>query len=390
MKRVLIVGGGTGGTMLANTLDKRAFQVTMLSASLDHVFQPALLYVAFANASSNIIRDERDLLSRHVRLIQECVTAIDLHHRVVTTENSTRYDYDAIVLATGVGVDTSAIAGLTEVRERFGDYHTTVAQARKLWAALDAFRGGTIALGQASPICKCPPSPVEGILLVDRLLRKRGLRERSRLVFFTPYPRAYPAEPMNEIIEPILKDRSIEIMPFFDVDRIDTEKRTIASIEGDTVAYDLPVVIAPFAGAQIAYEPADVVDPDRFLITDKETLRVKGFDSVFAIGDATNIPTSKAGVAAHLEAKIVARQLAGVPARFDGRTNCPVDLGDGRGTFVIGSFVAPVRKLRPNRLAHFMKMAMAKIYWLSLRGVLEPIFDVYFWLTRPKPAQVSR
>jgi sulfide:quinone oxidoreductase len=382
MQRVLIVGGGTGGTMLANKLAHK-FAVTLLSASSEHMFQPALLYVAFAHARANIVRDERRLLSRRVRFVQDRVRLVNLRDRAVETESGDRYEYDKIVLATGADTDVSQIAGLQEVNARFGDYHSTIAQARKVWASLDAFKGGTLALGQAAPICVCPPSPVEGILLADRLLRKKGLRDKSRLVFFTPYPRPYPAEPMSEIIEPIMQARGIEIMTFFDVDRIDPATRMIASIEGDTIEYDLPIVIPPFVGADIAYEPASVLDPDRFIVTDKETLHVKGFDSAFAIGDGANVPTSKAGVGAHIEAGIVARQLAGGTARFDGRTHCPVDLGDGTGTFVIGSFTAPVVKKRPSRLNHLMKVMFGWFYWITLSGLFDPMLDVYFWLTKP-------
>lgn len=386
MRRVLIIGGGTGGTMLANQLSRRVeFDVTVLSASPTHMFQPSLLYVACAHASSDIVRDERRLLPRHVRFVQDRATLIDLPQRTVKTASGARYDGDVLVLATGAHTDPGQIPGLAEINEKFGDYHSSVAQAEKLWAALDAFRGGTIALGQAAPICVCPPSPIEGILLIDRLLRQRGLREKSRLIFFTPYPRAYPAEPINEVVEPVMKERGIEIMTFFDVDRIDPDKRTIVSIEGDTIQYDLPIIVPPFVGAKIAYEPADAVDADGFIVTDKKTLHVKGLDTVFAIGDATNIPTSKAGIEAHLESEVVARQLRGMPATFDGRTNCPLDLADGRGTFVIGSFDAPVVKLKPNRINHLMKFLIGKFYWLSLRGIFNPMFDVYFALTKPRP-----
>lgn len=261
-----------------------------------------------------------------------------------------------------------------------------MAQAEKLWAKLDAFRGGTIVLGQSTPIIKCPPSPIEGILLTDELLRKRGLREKSRLVFISPYPRPYPAAPMNEIVEPILRARGIEVMNFFDVDRVDPETHTITSIEGDQVQYDLPILIPPFVGAKISYQPGDVVDEDGFIITDRETLRVKGTDTAFGIGDGSTTPTSKSGVAAHLEAKVIGKLLSGAPAKFDGRTNCPLDLAFGRGTFVVGSYNAPVVKSPPNRLKHYMKMIFARIYWLSLRGWLEPMFTVYFKLTEPKAA----
>lgn len=386
MERVAIVGGGTGATMLANSLDKRKFDVTVLSASAEHVFQPALLYVAFTNANPNISRDERKLLASSVRFEHDRVAKVDLRNRLISMESGASHGYDYVVLATGVKADVTEIPGLAEINAQFGDYHTSVAQAQKLWRSLDAFRGGTVVLGQASAICKCPPSPIEGILLVDRLLRERGLRAKSRLVFFSPYPRAYPAEPMNEILGPILAEREIEVMTIFDLDRIDSQTRTMFSIEGDEIHYDLPIVIPPFVGAEIVYDPPEVADPDRFIVADKETLRVKGFHDAFAIGDGTTIPTSKAGVAAHLEAKVVAKQLEGIAARFDGRTNCPVDLGDGRGTFVIGSFDAPVQKCRPNRLNHFFKAMMGRIYWLSLRGTLEPVFEAYFALTKPRKA----
>jgi sulfide:quinone oxidoreductase len=390
MKKVLIIGGGAGGTMLANALDKRQFDVTVLSKSPKHLFQPALLYVAFKNAALHVTRDERRLLARDVRFVEDAVTRIDLQDQTISTASGQRYAYDAVVVATGVTTDPSQIPGLAEVDAEFGNYHTNVAQAQKVWNHLKAFRGGTIAVGQSSPVVKCPPSPVEGILLVEELMRKRGLREKTRLVFFTPYPRPYPAEPMNEIVEPILRARGIEVLTFFDVDRIDPASRTIYSIEGDQVQYDLPIIIAPFVGADITYEPATVVDADHFVVTDKLSLRIQGFETAFAIGDATNLPTSKAGVGAHLEAKVVAKLLSGVPAAFNGRTHCPVDLGYGRGTFVIGSYTAPVVKYPPNRFNHVMKMIMGHIYWLSLRGTLEPVFDWYFAHTDPDKLNVAR
>lgn len=389
-KKVLIVGGGAGGTILANTLDKRRFDVTVLSASKEHMFQPALLYIAFKDAGKNITRNERTLLGRHVRFVHDGADHVDLNAQVVTTASGERMEYDYIVLATGIRSDPEQIPGLAEVNPEFGDYHSSVAQAEKLWSRLDAFSGGTIALGQSTPIIKCPPSPVEGILLTDELLRKRGLREKARLVFFTPYPRPYPAEPMSEVVEPIMEARGIEVMTFFDVDRIDAETRTITSIEGDEITYDLPIIIPPFAGAAISYEPADVVDQSGLLITDRETLRVKGTETAFGIGDGTTVPTSKSGVAAHLEAKAVRQTLEGKPARFNGRTNCPLDMAFGRGTFVVGSYDAPVVKSQPTRLKHLMKMMFGRVYWYSLRGWLEPMFEVYFRLTEPKPARRER
>lgn len=389
-ERVLVLGGGSGGTILANSLDPRRFEVTVVSASDLHMFQPGLLYAAFKGTGTNLFRDERRLLKRHVRLLVDTVTNVDLGGRHVRTAGGGELGYDRLVIATGIQVDPGGIPGLAEVSERFGDYHSSVAQARKLWANLDGFRGGTLALGQATAICKCPPSPVEGILLADALLRARGIRDKTRLVFFTPYPRPYPAEPMNQIVEPILKARGIEVLTFFDVDRIDPETLTITSIEGDEIRCDLPVVIPPFVGADVSYEPGDVLDPSRFVKTDQRTLQVAGTETAFAIGDATTLPTSKSGVGAHLEAKVVARTLSGSPTTFGGRTHCPFDLGDGTGTFVTGTYDAPVVKAAPSRLKHLMKMGFARVYWLSLSGLLDPVFDAYFKLTEPKGTSPAR
>lgn len=387
-QKVLIVGAGTGGTILANSLDRRRFDTTVVTASAAHMFQPALLYVAFQGASSDIVRPERKLLKSHVKLLEARVTKVNLETHTVITASGDRLDYDEIVLATGIRTDSEQIPGLAEISSRFGDYHSTIAQAQKLWTRIEAFNGGTIALGQSTPICKCPPSPTEGILLADRLLRRRGIRDRTRLIFFTPYPRPYPAEAMNQIVEPALKARGIDVMTFFDVDRIDPDG-TIHSIEGEEIHADLPIVIPPFMGADINYEPGSVIDPSRFVITDRQTLRVTGFDDAFAIGDGTNLPTSKSGVGAHLEAKVVAEALKGHPGRFRGRTHCPFDFGDGTGTFVTSTYEAPTVRSRPTRIKHLMKMAFARLYWISLRGWLDPLLDAYFKLTEPpnRPAE---
>jgi sulfide:quinone oxidoreductase len=369
--------------MLSHKLPRRGFDVVMLTASMEHLFQPALLYIAFQNAKTNVTRNERHLVGSGVRLVEEAVTQVDLPGQTVTGASGSSYPYDFVVVATGVETDPGQIPGLAEVAARYGDYHSTISQAQKLWASLDGFKGGTIALGQSTPICKCPPSPVEGVLLADRLLRRRGLRDKTRLLFFTPYTSAYPAESMNEVIEPILKARGIEVLTMFDVDHIDPAGQTIFSIEGDHIDYDLPIIIPPFMGAEITYQPESVLDQSRFVIADKASLRITGFNNAFAIGDANNLPTSKAGVGAHLEANLVARALHGKRVAFNGRTNCPVDLGDGRGTFVIGSYTAPVLRYPPSRLNLLMKMVMERIYWISLRGAMEPIFDVYFKLTDP-------
>lgn len=177
----------------------------------------------------------------------------------------------------------------------------------------------------------------------------------------------------------------VKVRTFFDVDRVDPVSGTITSIEGDAVECDLAIVIPPFMGAPVTYVPDGTLDENRFVRTGPRTLRVQGTETAFAIGDATSLPTSKSGVGAHLEAKVVADALAGRPATFGGRTHCPLDLGGGRATFVASTYDAPTVPSPPNRRKHAMKLAFARLYWLSLRGALDPVFTVYFKLTEPPP-----
>ncbi|MGC8496333.1 MAG: NAD(P)/FAD-dependent oxidoreductase [Candidatus Micrarchaeia archaeon] len=382
MKKLLIVGAGAGGIILANSLSTKEFDITMLDKSASNVFQPAYLYAAFKGAKTNIVKPTGKLLKKGIKLRVEAVKKIDLAERKVTTDAGA-YQYDNLVVATGSTTDTTQIKGLAELNAQFGDYHTSIANAQKVWDNLNRFNGGTIAIGMASPTCKCPPSPLEGAFLTEEFINRRGLKSKTRIVFFVPYPRAYSAEPMNDIVSPMLKQRGIEVYTFFDIDYIDTAKKMIYSIEGDSIKYDLPIVIPPCVGVKIEYNPGNVVDSDNYIKADKYTMKIEGFDDAFAIGDATAIPTAKSGVTAHLQAKTVAKILNGIDAKFDGRTNCPFDTGYGKATFVIGSYAEPVVRYPPTKLNHFMKMMMERIYWQSLRGTYDFMFDMYFKHTDP-------
>ncbi len=382
-KSVVIIGGGAGGTILANSLRKNAFDITVIDKSDKHYFQPQFLYIAFKGSKENMVRNERSLLKKHVKLVKESVSAVDLVNGIVKTVDG-EYRYDYLVIATGITSNASLISGLAEINEKFGDYHTNVEQSKKVWKNLNGFNGGTIAIGQSYPLCKCPPSPLEGAFLTEEFINLKGLKGKTKIIFFTPYPRAYPAEKVNDEIEPLLKARGIEVRTFFDVDRIDAAGNTIYSIEGDSIKYDLPIIIPPCKGVSgIKYEPQSILNTDNLIKVDKYTCRVEGFDNAFAIGDAAAIPTSKSGVDAHLEAKVVAKILNRGDAKFDGRTHCPFDVGYGKGTFVIGSYDEPVIRYPITHINLFMKHVMAKIYWGSLKGTYDDIFDIYFKETNP-------
>jgi sulfide:quinone oxidoreductase len=383
MEKVLIIGGGAGGIILANSLDPKDYNVTVVDKDEYHYYQPWYLYVAFKGSKRKIGKPISSLLKPGIRYVKDEITEINLNERRAFGSLRITYDYDYVIIATGTSPDPEPIPGLREVFNEYGDYHTNVQNSLKLWNHIKNFKGGTIAIGQASPTCKCPPSLLEGAFQLEEYLNKKGLKSKSKIKFFTPFPRAYPAEPMNKVVEPMVEERGIEVMPFFDLDTVDNEKKILTSIEGDNINYDLPIIVPPCRGTKIKVLPEGLQNEDRFIISDKYTMKIKGFDNAFAVGDANNLPTSKTGVTAHLEAKVVANIIQGKYDKFTGRINCPFDTAYGKATFVIADYDNPVAPYPPTRMKHFMKMSMARIYWMTLKGYADPIFDFYFDFTNP-------
>ncbi|MEM0133727.1 MAG: FAD-dependent oxidoreductase [Thermoplasmatales archaeon] len=384
MKKVLIIGGGGGGLILANHLDTNEYDVTVVDKSDLHFYQPWFLYIAFKGSKRKISKPMGELLKPGANFVKDEISAINLDERKVYGSRKGIYNYDYLVIATGTTPDPDSIPGLRQIYDEYGDYHTSVWNSQKLWSHVSNFKGGTVAIGQSSPTCKCPPSLLEGAFLLEEHLRKVGLRDKTKIVFFTPFPRAYPAEPMNKVVEPFVKERGIEVMPFFDVDAIDPQTKTITSLEGDSLKYDLPIVVPPCKGTKIKIIPETVQDEDRFIKADKKLMKISGYDDAFAVGDCNTLPTSKTGVTAHLEAMAVADIIQGKYAEFNGRINCPFDTAYGKATFVIADYNNPVAPYPPTRFKHMMKMTMARIYWMTLMGTADPIFDQFFKFTRPE------
>jgi len=244
-----------------------------------------------------------------------------------------------------------------------------------------------VVVGIAGVPHKCPPSPNEAAFLVDDYFRKRGIRDKVKLTFLTPYPRAYPAEPMSRVVEPRFQKRGIEVATFFNVESVDPAKREIYSLEGESLSYDLLMMVPPHRGADVVIK-SGIGDADGWIPTDKNTMRIAGHENAYAIGDATNIPISKTGVTAHLEAITATNNIVTAIRRrnqfyqYNGRIHCPFEMGSGKAAFVIGSYDMPVKEIQPSRIGYMMKKAFARFYWRTLSGNWDWIFDVYFGETR--------
>ncbi len=384
--RVVVVGGGAGGLMAANSLAvKGDFEVTLINDTPYHHYWPQLLQIAFRGDDSQLRRRIDSLTRRGVNLVLDRAEAVDLNERAVFTASGRRFNYDFVILAPGLTIEHNAIKGNDRLVEQFGDFHSTPESAWQVYKTIRNFKRGRLVIAVADPAHRCPPSPYEGALLADEALRARGVRQDVNITLAVPYPRSYPSESFNEVIEPILKERGIEVETFFTVDSVDIENRRLIALEGGELTFDVAIVVPMHRGPRLKIAPEDLKNEDGFIKADKLTNRVGDFDDAFAIGDASTSANVRTGVTAHLQAKVVERRLRGEQAVNTGRTNCPTEIGFGLGTFVISDYGHPPVKLPPTRVFYMMKRLFADTYWDMLRHpeFWDPVFEAYFEATDP-------
>jgi len=377
MDNVLVIGGGVGGTIAANLIGrglKREIadgqaQVTVVDRLGSHVYQPGFMYITFGQQKpEGLIRPERSLLDKRVQLVVGDVAAIDEKAQVVRLVGGEELAYDYLVIASGSRIVPEELPNLVEEAHHF--YSAEAAQG--LRTALDNFKGGQIVIGIAGMPYKCPPAPLEVAFLIDTELRERGLRDISGIHFCSPIGRAFTIESVSDMATPVLEERDIELHTFFNVESIDPARQVVSSLEGEELPYDLLIVVPPHRGAQFLIDSGLAPSPGGWLPTDPHTLQVGGRQNVFALGDATDLPLSKAGSTAHFEAPIVAeRVVAAVQGRdpvdaranYHGRVMCFFEIGDGKGTLLRFDYDHPPKPPRPNRLWHLGKMVFNKTYW---------------------------
>ena len=231
-----------------------------------------------------------------------------------------------------------------------------------------------------------PPSPNEAAFLLDDYLRMKKIRDKVKITFITPYPRPYPSEPVSRVIQPLFEKRDIKFVTFFNVDRVDPTEHEVRSLERTSVKFDMLILVPPHRGADVIVK-SGIGDADGWIRTDKYSMRISGYVDAYAIGDATDIPIAKTGVAAHLEARVAVKNIVNTIRgernlyTYSGRTNCPFEVGSGKATFVVGSYNVPVKQMYPNRVRHAMKKMFSRIYWQTLSGRWDWFFSLYFGKT---------
>jgi sulfide:quinone oxidoreductase len=380
-QRIAIVGGGTGGTVLANGLAERLaseietgdVEVTLFNDDPDHVYKPVWLYVAFGQREpADGRRPLRELVDDRVDLRIDRVEGVDPDAKTLSVASkATSVSYDKLVLATGATLEPESVPGLAEGAHHF--YGEDGAQA--LRDDLLEFTEGHLVLSVVGSPHMCPAAPLEFAFMVDDWLRERGLREDVDLTYTYPIMRVHGNEHIAEWARPVFDERDIRVETMFNAESVDPDEGTITSMEGTTLDYDLLVGIPPH-GVPDLLADADWNEDGGWIDVDKHTLEAADLEDVYAIGDASATGVPKAGSVAHYQANVVSQRLAseirGRPATatYDGKTLCFIETGMDDATYVSFDYETPPSPKPPSQKLHWSKLAYNESYWLTARGLL--------------------
>lgn len=385
-KRLVILGGGTGGTLLANHLRRRMdedeLQIDVVDRDDRHVYQPGLLFVPFALAEPDeIVRPRKRQLHRGIRFHEQEIDSVSVADQRVRLADGSSLDYDVLVVATGSRLlpdETEGMTGPGWNESVFTFYD--VDGATKLRDALARFEGGRLVVDIVDMPIKCPVAPIEFAFLADWFLRERGVRQRTELTLATPLDGCFTKPVASKHLTHLLDEKEIGVEVEFSAGEVDGANGRLVSYDGREIPFDLLVTVPLHGGAAFVERSPGLGDALGFVTTDPHTLQAAAAENVFAIGDATDLPTSKAGSVTHFEGEVLAdnieRFLAGgdLVSRFDGHANCFIETGFHKALLIdfdyehepVPGRFGPLPLLRESRLNHLAKLAFQPIYWHAL------------------------
>jgi sulfide:quinone oxidoreductase len=395
---MLILGGGTGGTImankLANALDERDWRITIVDGTDEHYYQPGFLFVPFGTyRMRDIVRPRRQYLPGMIRYILSGIERIDPEKKSVALANGESMRYDCLIIATGTDIHPEQTEGLLDDewgRSKFDFY--TPRGAERLGQFLKSWEGGKLVVSITEMPIKCPVAPLEFLFLADAYFSERGMRDKVDLHLVTPLSGAFTKPTSSNVLGEFLERKGISVTPDFGLGRVDSAEKKILAWDDTEVKYDLLVSIPTNMGDPVIAR-SGMGNELNFIPTDKQTLAAEGLEDVFVIGDASNVPASKAGSVVHFQSEIlfenIMEHIEGRPPRahFDGHANCFIESGFGKGLLIDfnyeteplpGAFplpgVGPFTLLRESTINHYGKLMFRWVYWnLLLRGVELPI-----------------
>ncbi|PZX60734.1 type III sulfide quinone reductase, selenoprotein subtype [Hydrotalea sandarakina] len=397
MKHIVILGAGTAGTMMANhlkhELNLHEWDISIIDERKEHHYQPGYLFLPFDIYSpEDIIKSITEFIPKGVNFINESIDKVVAEKNTVLLTNGTAIPYDILIIATGAKIapeETTGMKGPEWHRSVFDFY--TFEGALALRNKLRDWTGGNLVVHITEMPIKCPVAPLEFAFLADSYFKHKNMRDKVNITFVTPLSGAFTKPKSTEALQHLLDEKHISIVSDFAIQEVDNENKKIIDYSGKEVPFDVLVTVPTNKGDAVM-ERSGLGDELNYVPTNRATLQSKEHENIFVIGDASNIPASKAGSVAHFEAEILTENILhyikGEPLKeeFDGHANCFIETGNGKALLidfnythepVEGTFpfpgVGPLRLLKESRMNHMGKLAFRWIYWnMLLKGTHIP------------------
>lgn len=398
MKKIVILGAGTAGTMMANklrkTLERNEWDIIIIDKNRSHYYQPGFLFIPFGIYSpQDVTKPKIDFIPAGVKMMFEEVDTISADQSQVNLKNGNIVSYDLLIIATGTQIrpeETPGLVGENWHKNIFDFY--TIEGATALRNFFRKWEGGKLVVNIAELPFKCPVAPLEFTFLADEYFTKIGIRNKVDITYVTPLSGAFTKPRAAKMLGELLVEKNIHVIPDFYIEHVDNEKKTIVSYDGKEVPFDVLTIVPVNMGDEMIAR-SGLGDDMNYVPTNKQTLQSDKHENIFVIGDAANLPTSKAGAVAHFSGEILFENIMsfieGRPlnAKFDGHANCYIETGFGKGSLIDfnyeteplpGTFpipgIGPFGLLKESKMNHYGKLIFRWIYWhILLKGKEMPI-----------------
>lgn len=398
MKKLLILGSGTGGTIMANKMRKELprdeWDITIIDQEKIHYYQPGFLFIPFGMyQEKDVIKPKNNFIPVGVNFIVSKIDKIEPGNNRVLLADGEALNYDILIIATGTRVnpeETPGLKGELWYKNIFDFY--TLKGALALQKFFKTWEGGNLVVNIAEMPIKCPVAPLEFSFFADAFFVERGMRQKVNITYVTPLSGAFTKPRASKMLGNLLENKNINLVTDFSLAEVDNENKKIIDYAGTEVPFDLLVTIPVHTGDPMI-ERSGLGDDFAFVPTDKNTLQSIKHENIFVIGDAGNFPTSKAGSVVHFQAEILHENLLcfienrPFTASFDGHSNCYIETGHSMGALIDFNYdteplpghfpfpgLGPFGLLKETRMNHYGKLIFRWIYWnILLKGKEMPI-----------------
>lgn len=411
MKKIVILGSGTGGTITAaklrKELDEKEWEISIIDNDEIHHYQPGWLFIPFGiYTAKDCQKAKREFIPKGVNFVLDEIVGVDPKKRKVEGKKST-YNYDWLVIASGCNIVPEEIEGMMDGWHK--DIHDffTLEGAVTLRNKIKYFNNGRLVFNIAEMPHKCPVAPMEFIFMADWFFNVSGVRDNIEIEFVTPLDNVFTKPIATRLLKSVADQKNIKVTPNWDIARVNVDEKTIESYKGEKVPYDLLISIPPNFGAKFI-EDSGMGDPMRYVETDLFTLKAKNYDNIYVVGDATNVPTSKAGAVTHYESDTVVpnliREIDGQEPRptFDGHATCFICSGYEKALLIDFNYkveplpgkypfpgLGPFDLLGDSNFNYWGKMMFKWVYWnMMLPGLDLPLEPQMTMAGKLRPSQI--